>query len=234
MFQRTIRIWTCVAAATVAAIVTAAPAAAQTYTPEKPRRHFISVSVDWLYSHPLHFAEHPLEDLVGTQVASAQFEAYDYRTRDGAILIDVVEFKRRTRGAGVTVYPFGSSVGPTLALRASYEELPDIQLAFQGDGAPEAYSLTGARSTDFGAAIHVADRSAGWGLGSFAFVGGGIGRITSDLGDGGRSFAEAGGGLTAGPLGVELSVKFAWNRLELPVEHRFLTIPIAVRGTVTF
>ena len=90
MFQRTIRIWTCVAAATVAAIVTAAPAAAQTYTPEKPRRHFISVSVDWLYSHPLHFAEHPLEDLVGTQVASAQFEAYDYRTRDGAILIDVV------------------------------------------------------------------------------------------------------------------------------------------------
>ena len=57
---------------------------------------------------------------------------------------------------------------------------------------------------------------------------------TSDLGDGGRYFAEGGGGLTAGPLGVELSVKFAWNRLDLPVEHRFLTVPVALRGTLTF
>ena len=80
----------------------------------------------------------------------------------------------------------------------------------------------------------VADRSPGWGLGSHAFVVGGIGRITSDLGDGSRCFAEGGGGLDVGPFGVELGVKFAWNSLSEPVEHHFLTIPITLRGTLTF
>ena len=42
------------------------------------------------------------------------------------------------------------------------------------------------------------------------------------------------GGASAWPLGVELGVKFAWNLLTEPVDHRFLTIPITVRGTVTF
>ena len=37
-----------------------------------------------------------------------------------------------------------------------------------------------------------------------------------------------------GPFGVELSVKFAWNRLDEPVPHKFLTIPVSVRGTVSF
>ena len=46
--------------------------------------------------------------------------------------------------------------------------------------------------------------------------------------------AEGGGGLNSGPFGVELSLKFALNRLEQPVEHRFLTIPISLRGTVSF
>ena len=223
------------AAATLLTLALFAPAAsAQIYEAERPRRHFISVSVDWLYTQPLHFAEHPLADLVGGPVAAAQREAYEYRTRDGNILIDVVEFKRRARAVGVTLYPLGSSTGATLALRGSFEELPDIRLTFSGDGAPPAYTLTGGRSLDLGAAIHVADRSSGWGLGSYAFVGGGAGRIDSDLGEGSRLFAEGGGGLTAGPLGVELGVKFAWNRLELPVEHRFLTIPVALRGTLTF
>ena len=84
------------------------------------------------------------------------------------------------------------------------------------------------------AGFFVADRSAGWGLGSHAYVLGGIGRITSDLGDGGRYIAEGGGGLSVGPFGADLSVKFAWNRLDNPVEHRFLTVPITLRGTLTF
>jgi hypothetical protein len=33
---------------------------------------------------------------------------------------------------------------------------------------------------------------------------------------------------------VDLAVKFAWNRLSSPVEHRFLTVPITLRGTLTF
>lgn len=218
----------------VAVVVSTAPASAQTYSAQKPRRQFITVSVDRLYTQPLHFAEHPLQDLVGADVAVAQFEAYDYRTRDGAILIDVLEFTRRGRGAGITLYPFGLSVGPALALRASVEDLPDIRIAFSGPGAPPRYELTSARAYDVSAALFVADRSAGWGLGSHAFVGGGVGRIRSESRDGDRYFAEGGGGFNSGPIGVELAVKFAWNHLTEPVDHRFLTVPITLRGTLTF
>jgi len=212
----------------------AAPASAQTYSVQKARRHFITLSNDTRFTQALHCSGHPLEDLVGTGVAAAQFEDYDYRTRDGAILIDVLEFKKRGRGAGVTLYPFGLSVGPTLAFRGSFEDLPVIRIAFDGAGAPPSYALTGARAYDVSAAIYVADRSAGWGLGSHAFVGGGVGRIRSDTRYGDRYFGEAGGGLSSGPLGVELSVKFAMNRFTDPVDHRFLTVPVTLRGTLTF
>ena len=212
----------------------AAPVSAQTYSVQKARRHFITISYDTLFTQALHFSDHPLEDLVGTGVAAAQFEQYDYRTRDGAILIDVLEFKKRGKGASVTLYPFGLSVGPALALRGSVEDLPVIRIAFDGAAAPPDYALTGGRAYDVSAAIYVADRSAGWGLGSHAFVGGGVGRIKSDTRNGERYFGEAGGGLSSGPLGVELSVKFAMNRFIDPVDHRFLTVPVTLRGTLTF
>ena len=61
--------------------------------------------------------------------------------------------------------------------------------------------------------MYVADRSPGWGLGSHAFVVGGVGTDQERLSDGDRYFAEGGGGLSSGPFGVELSVKFAWNHL---------------------
>jgi hypothetical protein len=220
------------------AVMTAAtsgPVQAQTtYSAPKARRHFVTVSYDWLNSVPLHFAEHPLQDLVGREVSTAQFESYDYRTRDGAILIDVLQFKRRGHGGGITLYPFGMNVGPTLALRASVEDVPTIRVAFAGVGAPAPYALTNARAYDVGAMIFMADRSAGWGLGSHAFVGGGRGRIKGEVRDGDRYFAEGGGGLTSGPIGIELSVKFAWNHLTDPVDHRFLTVPITLRGSLTF
>ena len=229
------RISTYGASATLAVCLTAIPAAGQTYAaPDQPRRHFISVSYDWIYTQPLQFADHPLSELVGREVTTAPLEAYDYRTRDGEILIDVREYTRRRSGAGITLFPFGSSVGATLALRGSVEQLPDIDVGFTGPGAPPDYLLTGARAYDVSAGIHVADRSAGWGLGSHAFIAGGLGWIRSDQSDGTRYFAEGGGGLTSGPFGVELTVKFAWNRLDQPVEHRFVTLPVAVRGTLTF
>jgi hypothetical protein len=221
-------------ASIVVALLSATAASAQTYSVRKPRRHFVTISTDWLNTQPLHFLEHPLQDLVGRDVAAAQFEDYEYRTRDEAILIDVLEFKRRGRGRSITIYPLGLSVGPTLAFRGSIEDLPVIRVAFAGAGAPPDYTLTGARAYDVAAAVYVADRSPGWGLGSHAFVGGGVGRITSELSDGNRYFAEGGGGLSSGPLGVELSLKFALNRLTEPVAHRFLTVPITLRGTLTF
>lgn len=211
-----------------------APQAAGQAPAARARRHFITVSYDWLYTQPLHFADHPLSDLVGTEVAEAQFEEFDYRTRDGSTRIDVLEFSRRSQGAGITVYPIGLSAGPTLGIRGSFEDLPVVRIAFDGPGAPDSYTLTGARAYDVGAGVYVADRSPGWGLGSHAFLLGGVGRVRSDQRDGRRYFAEGGGGLSSGPLGVELSVKFAWNLFDEPVEHRFLTVPVTVRGTLTF
>lgn len=222
------------AACAAAGLLAAVPAAAQEGGERRPRRHFITISADWLYTHPLHFEKHPLEALVGSEVSIAQREIYDYRTTDGNITIDVLEFTRRGRGGGVTIFPFGSRDRATLALRGSFEQLPVIRMTFDGAGAPPPYSLTGARAFDVGAAIHVPDRAPGIGLGSYAFLGGGAGRIRSDLGDGNRLFAEGGGGVALGPIGVEVSVKFALNRLNVPVDHRFWTVPVSVRGTVTF
>ena len=215
-------------------VVLPASAAAQTYSEPKPRRQFLSVSYDWMHSEPLHFAEHPLEDLLGREVASAQLQEYDYETRDGLTRVYVNEFKNKGNGFGVTVYPFGLSTGATLGVRGSIEQLPDISIAFEGPAPVTNYLLTSGKSYDVGAGLVVADRSAGWGLGSQAFVIGGLGRIRSDLGDGSRYFAEGGGGLTSGPFGVQIAVKFAWNRLDDPVEHRFLTVPITLRATVSF
>lgn len=211
-----------------------APAAAQNSAADTPRRQFITVSVDWMHTEPLHFASHPLEDLLGREVASAQRETYDYRTRDEQILIDVLEFRKRNRGVSVAIYPLGLSTGVTLGIRGSIEEMPTIRIGFAGAGAPPEYVLTDARAYDLGAGLYVADRSAGWGLGSQAFVIGGVGRIRRGNRDGQRLFAEGGGGLTVGPLGIQLALKFAWNTMDDPVEHKFLTIPVTLRGTLSF
>jgi hypothetical protein len=207
---------------------------AQTYQPGKARRQFISVSVDSLYTEPLHFADHPLSDLLGRDVASTQGQDYEYRTRDDATLIDVIEFSRRQRAFGVSLYPLGMNSGPALMLRGSYEPLPRIQLEFEGPAPFSRYTMVDGHAFDAGVGVIVADRSAGWGVGSHAYVIGGLGKISSDVGNGGRFFAEGGGGLSFGPFGVELGVKFAWNNLDEPVPHTFLTIPISLRGTVTF
>jgi hypothetical protein len=218
----------------LAAMFMVSPASAQTYQAPQPRRQFVTISIDWLYTQPLHFAEHPLEDLLGTEVASSQQQDHDYETRDGQTRITVQEFKRRSQGAGLTVYPLGLRIGTTLGIRGSVEGLPDIRMTFDGAAPFSSYTLTNARAYDVGAGLYVSDRSAGWGLGSRAFVAGGIGRISSDQGDGRRYFAEGGGGLTSGPLGIELTVKFAWNKLHDPLEHQFLTVPITIRGCLSF
>ena len=223
----------CLTIAIVLCVCWPAAAAAQSYTPATARRQFVTFSYNWLYTLPLHFAEHPLEDLLGTPVGSAE-EPHDYRTRDGSTLIDVLEFKRPGQGIGVTVYPLGLSAGPTLGVRGTIENMPDIRIAFEGPGALDHYALTNAMAYDVGAGLYVADRSPGWGLGSYAFLLGGIGRITSDLGDGRRYFAEGGGGLQTGPIGFEISAKFGWNRLDDPTEHWFFTVPINMRATVSF
>jgi hypothetical protein len=205
---------------------------AQPYVAAPARRQFITISYNWLYTLPLHFAEHPLEDLVGTDVGTAD-PPYDYRASDGT-LIRVLEFKRPGQGVGVTVYPLGLRVGPTLGLRGYIENVPDIRVVFDGPGPLDSYILTNALAYDVGAGLYVADRAPGWSLGSYAFIVGGVGKITSDLGNGNRYFGEGGGGIQSGPIGFEISAKFAWNYLSEPVEHRFFTVPINMRATVSF
>ena len=61
---------------TVAVLLMPSLSTAQTYQVQQPRRQFVSVSLDWLYTQPLHFAEHPIEDLLGTEVGSAQMQEY--------------------------------------------------------------------------------------------------------------------------------------------------------------
>jgi hypothetical protein len=200
----------------------------------QPRRQFVSVSLDSFYTQPLHFGSWPVEQLVGRDVAEAQRESYDYRSRDDRTTIDVVEYRRRGRGLGLTVYPFGMSTGATLALRVSREDLPVIRMNISGPAAVSGYALTDGRAYDGSVGVYVSDRAHGWGLGSHAFIGVGAGLLRSGLSEGQRLFVEGGGGLNVGPFGVQLGIKLAFNRLDEPVEHRFITIPVALRATVGF
>jgi hypothetical protein len=217
-----------------AAIALAGASAADAQTGAQPRRLFVTVSFDNHYTQPLHFLEWPVRELVGREVAEAQRESYEYRSRDELTTVDVLEFRRRGRGFGVTVYPFGMAAGSTLGIRASREELPVIRLAVSGPANVSSYALTDAHALDASVGVYTSDRAPGWGLGSHAFVAGGAGVIRSTLSDGHRVFAEGGGGLSVGPIGVELAVKFALNRLDGPVRHQFLTVPIALRTSVSF
>lgn len=224
------RHWIHAAAAATLVLAAVLPAAAQS----GPRRQFISVSYDVFRTQPLHFAEWPLRGLVGREVTEAQRTNHDYETRDGQTTVDVLEFRRPGHGFGVTVYPFGLASGSTLGVRVSREDLPIIRLEMSGPSAVRSYSLTHAYALDASIGVYVGDRAPGWGLGSHAFVAGGGGLIRSTLSDGQRLFAEGGGGLSVGPVAVQLAIKFAFNRLDEPVEHSFFTVPIALRTSVSF
>ena len=224
----------CLTAALSAGAGGGPPRQSPSYRAAKARRHFISITVDTRYIQPYGFAKHPLEELLGQPVDEVHLESFQYRTRDQQTLVNVLEYGKRGTGVGVTVYPFGSSVGATLAVRGSIESLPDLRVAFTGPAPAPVYELTGGRAFDVGAGLEMSDRSAGWGLGSHAFLLGGIGRAQTDQMDGHRFFGEGGGGLMFGPFGVDLSVKYVVTRFDLPVSHAIHMVPINVRGTLTF
>ena len=52
-----------------------APVQHSTYQGQKARRHFVSLSYDWQYIHPLAFHHHPLEDLLGQPVSEVHLES---------------------------------------------------------------------------------------------------------------------------------------------------------------
>jgi len=206
----------------------------QTYQAPKARRHFISITFDKQFVQPYSFAKHPLEELLGQPVEEVFLQSFDYRTRDQQTLINVVEYGKRATAIGATVYPFGASEGATLAVRASLETIPTIRVAFSGPAPYPPYELTNGRATDFGVGIDMSDRAPGWGIGAHAFIIGGVGRIQTDQMKGTRYFGEGGGGVTSGPFGVDVSVKFTVNRFTTPVAHQIFMVPVSVRGTLTF
>jgi hypothetical protein len=218
----------------VASLAAPTVAPPQTYRAPKARKHFISVSYETQFVQPYGFARHPLEELLGREVNEVHLETFQYRTEDGQTLVNVLEYGKRATAIGATVYPFGSSVGATLAIRGSIETLPDIEVSFTGPAPMPVYLLTNGRATDIGVGIDMSDRAPGWGIGAHAFVLGGIGRAHTDQLDGRRYFVEGGGGVTSGPLGVDIAFKYSINRFATPVTHSVHMIPISVRGTLTF
>jgi hypothetical protein len=209
-------------------------AQSQTYRAPKARRHFVSVTYETQFVHPYGFDKHPLSELLGQPVDEVHLESYQYRTRDQQTVVNVVEYGKRATAIGATVYPFGSSEGATLAIRGSFETVPTIRLAFTGPAPSPTYELTNGRATDFSIGVDMSDRSPGWGIGGHAFIMGGIGRIRTDQLDGSRYFGEGGGGVTSGPFGIDVSVKFTVNRFSTPVPHSIYMVPVSVRGTLTF
>ncbi len=218
----------------VAALAAPEQPQAQTYRAPKARKHFVSVTLDKQFIQPYSFNKHPLPELLGQPVDEVHLETFQYRTRDQQTLVNVLEYGKRATGIGATVYPFGSSVGATLAVRGSIETVPAIRLAFTGPAPFPTYELTNGRAADLGIGIDMSDRSPGWGLGSHAFIMGGIGQLHTDQRNGKRYFGEGGGGVTSGPFGFDISVKFVVNQFSTPVPHRIYMIPVSVRGTLTF
>jgi hypothetical protein len=207
---------------------------ARPYQAARARRHFVTVYADTQFVQGTAFDRHPLEELLGQEVNEVHLQTYQYRTRDNQTLVTVNEFGRRGASIGATIYPFGSSEGATLAIRASLDSIPNVRVAFSGPAPSPTYELTGGRAVDVGAGVDMSDRSAGWGLGSHAFAIGGIGRAITDQRNGRRYFAEGGGGLMFGPFGVDVAFKYVVNRFSTPVVHSVRMIPVSVRGTLSF
>jgi hypothetical protein len=218
----------------VAALAAPDTTQAPAYRAQKARRHFVSVSFERQFVQPYAFGKHPLSELLGQPVDEVHLETFQYRTRDERTTVNVLEYGKRATAIGATVYPFGSSVGATLAIRGSIDTVPSIRVAFNGPAPSPTYELTNGRAMDLGVGIDMSDRAPGWGLGAHAFVIGGIGKVDTDQLDGRRYFVEGGGGVFTGPFGVDVSFKYSINRFTTPVTHSVHMIPISVRGTLTF
>src|SRR5262249_46718676 len=111
----------------------AAPASqARPYHAQKARRHFITIYAERQFVPGTGFETHPLQELLGREVNEVHLQSYHYRTKDNQTFITVNDFGRRATAIGAVVYPFGSSQGPTLAIKGSLESIPDVRVSFAG------------------------------------------------------------------------------------------------------
>lgn len=199
------------------------------------QRQFVTLTIDWRSTQPINFKKYPLEQLVKVPL-EWNYELGGYHSNDQSISITDAKLDGRKLGIGAMVYPFGlKKEGTTLAIRGNYEALPNIGFLIKSPEGQEWYHLKNAQAYDLGiGAISAGGNSDGWGLGSYAFIVIGVGYINEPRGNGSSYFAEAGGRIAAGPLGVEMFFGVRNNKLPNPRPHSFFTVPIGLRAAVTF
>jgi hypothetical protein len=198
------------------------------------RRQFVSVTIDRLNAFLIGFEKHPLQQIAGDDL-EFDFTKKFYRNTDESISIRDVRIDPWNRAVGIMIYPFGVSNGTTLVLQGKSETLPMIHFVVNHPDHQESYTLGGGRARDLGIGAISCQRRAGWsGVGACAFIIGGTGWIDEPRGDGRRYFAEGGARISVGPAGAEMFFRLAYHRLENPEPHNFVTVPLGVRGVLTF
>jgi hypothetical protein len=200
--------------------------------PVAPRKQWVTFTLDWAHSRPVHFKEHPLEELTGVELGERQVGP-EFSSADGRTTVDIFELNRQIHGWSVAGYPLGAGNGPSLMLRYSYETLPITRFEIRSPPGSELYLLTDGSSKDFSVGVIISDRQRGWGLGAHSFFLAGFGKLSGERGPGDRYLAEAGAGINVGPFGFQFAVKVAYNKLSDPRAHSFYTVPISFRGTIS-
>ena len=175
----------------VASLAAPHPPQAKTYKAAKARRHFISITFEKQFIQPYSFANHPLADLFGQPVDEVHLQSFQYRTRDQQTLVNVLEYGKRATGIGATVYPLGSSVGATLAVRGSIESVPTIRAGVHRAGAgADLRTDQRTRHRPRRRARDVAIDPRDGASAAHAFILGGIGWLETDQMNGNRYFGR--------------------------------------------
>ncbi len=231
--RNNIRVWSFVSAGSFV-LMMPGTLRAQATDPIQPRKQWVTFTLDWAYSQPVHFKERPLEELAGVELGETRQAAPEYRSADGLTTVDVFELNRPIHGWSIAAYPFGAGNGPSLMVRYAYETLPVTRFEIRNPGGSELYLLRDGHAKDFSIGVMISDRQRGWGLGAHSYFVGGFGRLSGERGPGDRYLVEAGAGINVGPVGAQFAVKLAYNKLEDPRAHSFYTVPISLRGTLSF
>ena len=183
------------------------------------------VSYDWLYTQPLHFAEHPVEDLVGQRGGGGAVRGLrlpDPRRHDPHRRARVQAARPRGRRHGVSVRPERRRDAGAPRQRRGSAGHPHRLRRRRRAADVRADRRAGVRRVGARSSWPI-DRPAGASEAMPSSAGASAGSRATRT-DGDRIFAEGGGGLNSGPIGVELSIKFAWNHLDRagrsPLHHR--------------
>ena len=182
----------------------------------KPRRHFVAISFDW-HVHAAaalrrSSARRPARPPTWT---SAQVETYEYRTRDEATLIDVARVPQAAAGRrALTVYPFGHERRrDARASAAASNRCRRSGSTFDRTGAVRRLRAD-RRAARYDVGAGIVHRRSLARLGPRAATRSSSAASARSRATGATAAATLRRGRRSdvGPFGVDLAVKFAWNR----------------------